>query len=48
VDYIIAALQKDPLERLWINVREYQGHSFGDIRWHFVSDDNDSIRARRA
>jgi Transcriptional Coactivator p15 (PC4) len=39
VDTIIAELQKNPLEKLCIGLREYQGHTFVDLRLYFLGDD---------
>lgn len=39
MDKVIAELQKGPLDKLVISVREYQGHAFIDIRLLFLGDD---------
>jgi hypothetical protein len=40
VDNLIAEIQKSPLEKLCISVREYRGHRFIEIRLHFLGDDD--------
>lgn len=39
MDTVIAELPKNPLEKLCISLREYQGHPFIDIRLYFLGDD---------
>ncbi len=39
MDKIIAELGKNPLERLQIALREYNGHQFIDIRLYFLGED---------
>lgn len=39
MDKVIATLGKNALEQLQIAIREYQGHTFVDIRLYFLGDD---------
>jgi hypothetical protein len=38
-DLVIAEPEKNPLEKLCASLREYRGHSFVDIRLHFLGDE---------
>jgi len=40
-DTVIAEVQKNPLEKLYISLREYLGHPFVEIRLYFLADDDD-------
>lgn len=39
MDKVIATLQKNALEQIQIAVKEYQGHTYVDLRLFFLGDD---------
>lgn len=48
MDKIIAELPKGPLDKLVISIREYQGHTFVDLRMQFLGDDDQFHPTKKA